>query len=464
MHPQNIHAARVLEIGCCDGGNLIPMAMTLPGSEFVGIDLTESDIADARRTAAHFGLTNVRFEVFDLTNLPGPFGRFDYIVVHGLYAWLPLDVREQLLAVVQASLSPQGVAYVSYNSKPGCILRQMLREMMLFHTRNASGPAEKITQAREFLVFMKNLRVSSSQPAVLRRQLEMMINQPDHALFHDELAPHYHPVYFHEFAAHASRCGLQYLSEAGYFETRPEFLGSEVSSMFMQAVAGFGGDPVRENQYLDFVICSYFHQTLLCHDSIALDRPVDPARFQSLHLTSPATAAPAEPAGEAGPPIPPDAESFVGSQDSKITTASPFIRAVMHSLIDSHPEPVPFASLPGAAANPENLSKLLLALLNLGLVSANVHVPPFCLKPGDRPTASPLARWQAELSRPITNLRHGIVEVEPGLPLALLPLLDGTRTRADLFQALQAQFPDDSLPALVDESLDKLARLCLLQS
>jgi hypothetical protein len=136
----------------------------------------------------------------------------------------------------------------------------------------------------------------------------------------------------------------------------------------------------------------------------------------------------------------------------------------MHSLIDSHPEPVPFASLPGAAANPENLSKLLLALLNLGLVSANVHVPPFCLKPGDRPTASPLARWQAELSRPITNLRHGIVEVEPGLPLALLPLLDGTRTRADLFQALQAQFPDDSLPALVDESLDKLARLCLLQS
>src|SRR5277367_3482122 len=72
MTPVPIHRARVLEIGCCDGGNLIPMALTLPDSEFVGIDLTEIDIIRARETAAALNLTNVQFHALDLTTLPGP--------------------------------------------------------------------------------------------------------------------------------------------------------------------------------------------------------------------------------------------------------------------------------------------------------------------------------------------------------------------------------------------------------
>lgn len=30
---------RVLEVGCGDGANLVPMAFELPGSEFVGVEL-----------------------------------------------------------------------------------------------------------------------------------------------------------------------------------------------------------------------------------------------------------------------------------------------------------------------------------------------------------------------------------------------------------------------------------------
>jgi len=36
-HPQR---CRVLELGCADGGNLIPMAIDLPSSRFTGIDLS----------------------------------------------------------------------------------------------------------------------------------------------------------------------------------------------------------------------------------------------------------------------------------------------------------------------------------------------------------------------------------------------------------------------------------------
>ena len=44
----------------------------------------------ARATAAGAGLENVRFEVGDVVDLTeGQLGEFDYVIVHGLYAWVP---------------------------------------------------------------------------------------------------------------------------------------------------------------------------------------------------------------------------------------------------------------------------------------------------------------------------------------------------------------------------------------
>ena len=39
---------RVLELGCGDGGNLIPMAYLLPESTFLGLDAAGSDGASSR--------------------------------------------------------------------------------------------------------------------------------------------------------------------------------------------------------------------------------------------------------------------------------------------------------------------------------------------------------------------------------------------------------------------------------
>ena len=38
MSPASVESCRVLEIGCSEGANLIPMAYAIPGSEFVGFD------------------------------------------------------------------------------------------------------------------------------------------------------------------------------------------------------------------------------------------------------------------------------------------------------------------------------------------------------------------------------------------------------------------------------------------
>ena len=56
MNPAPIERCRVLELGGGSGGNIIPMASSLPGSEFLGIELSERQVADGQATINALGL------------------------------------------------------------------------------------------------------------------------------------------------------------------------------------------------------------------------------------------------------------------------------------------------------------------------------------------------------------------------------------------------------------------------
>src|SRR5881396_2260753 len=59
MKTPPVNTARVLEIGCAAGGNIVPMAAALPEARFVGIDISEHQIAEAQGAARLLGLTNI---------------------------------------------------------------------------------------------------------------------------------------------------------------------------------------------------------------------------------------------------------------------------------------------------------------------------------------------------------------------------------------------------------------------
>ena len=63
MTPAPVTSCRLLEIGCGDGGNLLPLSYTLPASRFLGIDLAEQPIAMAHRTVRDLGLANIDLQV-----------------------------------------------------------------------------------------------------------------------------------------------------------------------------------------------------------------------------------------------------------------------------------------------------------------------------------------------------------------------------------------------------------------
>ena len=68
----------VADVGCGSGHHLSVLATSYPASTFVGYDFSTAAIADARSNAAARSLTNVQFEVRDVSNLSGT-GPFDLV-------------------------------------------------------------------------------------------------------------------------------------------------------------------------------------------------------------------------------------------------------------------------------------------------------------------------------------------------------------------------------------------------
>jgi hypothetical protein len=450
----------VLELGCGDGGNLIPMALALPGATFVGVDAAPKAIARGQGLVAELGLENVRLEARAIEALAPAAGSFDYVIAHGVYSWVPTTVRDRLLAVAADALSDAGVAYVSYNALPGGRLRQALRDMLVFHTAELADPRERVAQARALLRFLVDgAPGEQGLGALMRAQAEGMLARSDATLLHDELAEVNDAVYFHEFAAHAARHGLQYLAEADFFEMQIG-AASEPAAQALMAIE----DPVRREQYLDFLKGRMFRQTLLCRAELAIDRTPHPEVIERLAVSTQA-----EPRGE---PDAGGAQAFAGPTGSTLTTDHPLVIDALKRAAGAWPAALWVRDLLGPAATSEDRRALFDALLRsyaANLVALHVDPPRPASTPDDAPRATVLARHQARAGETVTNLRHASVRIEDDLGRRLVTLLDGTRDRGALAAELRTHLLDQGRPVPADlaESLERslqgLARLALLE-
>ena len=79
------------------------------------------------------------------------FGRFDYVICHGVYSWVPEAVQDRILEICARNLTPDGVAYVSYNTYPGWHARGLARDLMGFHVRRIAAAKARATEARAIL-------------------------------------------------------------------------------------------------------------------------------------------------------------------------------------------------------------------------------------------------------------------------------------------------------------------------
>src|SRR5262249_43905300 len=264
---------RFLEVGCGDGATLMPLALAYPDSTFVGIDLSAVAIARGEAMRSTLGLSNLSLVAGDLTKCdPGP-EPFDYIMAHGFYSWVPPLVRDALFDLCRKRLAPAGVAYISYNTLPGCHIRRMLWEMLRFHVRDIKVPEDKIQQASALLQFLAQGTVGKgAYPDLLREEAKRLADKTDRAvLYHDDLSDINDPVTITDFVARARKFGLEFLAEAEYFE-----MTEDVSPSAVGLLRGLAArDVILKEQYLDFLKARRFRQTLLCRAEAPLNRVAD---------------------------------------------------------------------------------------------------------------------------------------------------------------------------------------------
>lgn len=91
--------ASILELGCASGGNIIPLAVQMPNSRVVGVDLSKKQIAQGQTFVDQLKLKNIQLHAADLQNVGESFGQFDYIVCHGVFSWVPDAVQHRILEI-----------------------------------------------------------------------------------------------------------------------------------------------------------------------------------------------------------------------------------------------------------------------------------------------------------------------------------------------------------------------------
>ena len=282
VHPVPPEGARILELGCAGGGNLLPIASQFPNATCVGIDLSQAQV-DAARVAVQYGkLSNTKIHQGSIADINESHGKFDYIICHGVFSWVPEPAREAILRVSAQNLSENGIAYISYNTMPGWYQRGMIRDMMLRHVDGIKNSTAKTTQARALLTFLVRATESHHSPyaAYLRSEAEFLDKQPDAYLFHDHLEDHNKAYFFQDFIRFATPYGLQFLGESNISAMWTGNLSNETSQKLNSI-----SDAVVSGHYLDCIVGRSFRQTLLVHSGKSISRSLDPTRFEGIQFS-----------------------------------------------------------------------------------------------------------------------------------------------------------------------------------
>jgi SAM-dependent methyltransferase len=477
LRPAPVDRCRVLELGCASGSNLAPMAYALPGSEWVGIDLSERQIADGRQFVAALGLTNVVLEQMDICEaaelLAARFEPFDYIIAHGIYSWVPDKVKDALLATCRRLLAPEGIAYVSYNCNPGGHLREIIRRICQYHGRNESAPRAFIAKIRGFLESLLQMLPDGNDPyrTALIEQSANLLAERDSVILHDVLERDNDSRLLHQFLAEAAGHGLQYLGDAHF----SHMVGIGIDAAGLAAIRQ-DGDVVDFQQRLDFLYGRALRATLLCREEIALRHQPVPEAVRDLWIASGAAV------------VSPDGIKLAADQvdRTKIDDASPLKfrtdectttianrigKTAMLELCAAHPTPLRFDAFLDrvrlrlrASGNPslaDQIAQMAIRWFAIRLVELSAFDPPLADGLDARPIASAVARYQVEnawsaadplpneaglpegaaddrVAHHVTNLLHRRIYLGGELVAQVLMQLDGHHDRTTIVESLAA--------------------------
>lgn len=472
-HPDNIYSiaklflfdaplpdtARILELGCASGGNLIPLAVQFPNATFVGIDLSAKQIAEGQATINKLGIKNIELLAKSFEELGEADGKFDYILCHGVFSWVPASAQQKIFEICRDQLTQNGIAYISYNAYPGWFMRGMIREMMLYHVKNVADPIQKAKQARALLTFLVESTEGQTHPYAqyVKQELEMLSKHSDAYLFHDHLEENNHPMFFYQFMDIAKQHRLQFLSETSL----ASMVTSNLPAKAAESLTKLTNDLYQRSQYTDFVTNRMFRQSLLCNANQRINRHIDESRIEGAWFAGSFQTDAANGVQDVDPNVD---VTFKCMNGRSVKTKNPIVKALLFTLANAWPGSLTMKEIIDSVSQklshvlvngeqsqnsiPRSCSSFLVQLVVRGDIEFRFLPNRFTTMISERPRVSELARHQASTGSSITTQRHQLLNPD-SISRILIQVLDGSKTKSDLVDVVSQLIASGNLKVTV---------------
>jgi methyltransferase-like protein len=444
----------VVELGCGDGGNLLPLAFYNPDCMFVGIDSSVSALDRAEDAASRLGLTNLRYVRSDICDLsPLNFAPVDYVIAHGLYSWVTDDVRGAILSFCRDALAGDGLAYISYNAQPGWSTRQLVRDT-LRRSRSVrqATMAEKATRAIELATrLLEDIPPSGfASTIVLADELARVRDGKPGYVFHEYLSETNDGFWLTDFVERARQNGLAYVVDAQFCRWEG-FVPPELR----KTVAKRSLDPIEAEETVDLLGHRYFRASILSKSDVPHVRTSPTELLQHVYI-----AASLRPQSESFDLTEGTVEHFAGTGGSDVTLEYSISKAAAALLASRWPSGIRLDQLdqdarsllaahdqPVQPAARSQLVDELSALFEAAQIDLRLHEPIFSSEVAEYPRAHALARWEAERRDALTTPYHRPVALD-GPALELVRAMDGSRSKSDLQRAFGRDVVEQTFPIL----------------
>ena len=274
---------RVLELGCANGANLLPMAWYRQHAEFTGLDSSARQIALANEARDELGLSNLNFihgSFRDTTNqLEGP---FDIIMAHGVFSWVTDESRDAMLQMCRKLLAPSGLLYLNYNAHPGWTVRGLVRDFLMQKTAHAKSLKERAELCR--VVSAKVIAPLKAKEHCYSRlmgnEFQMVVDQNPAYIAHEYLSPENNAYWRDEFFTILQKSGFCYVADADF-----NCVSNRITEDYADLVTdtGLAGQTARDSA--DLMCYRQMQSPILTHAPFS-KRSCEDSEFAGLYMSS----------------------------------------------------------------------------------------------------------------------------------------------------------------------------------